>query len=140
MSEAVGPRRRRRGARAALVVAIVLVLVVIAAVVGDSVARRAVADRAAASLREALALPADHAVDVDVAGWAVLPQLLRGRLDRLDLRSSDARSANSTAMWRRPRRSARERRRNRRLRHRDGRHRRRLRLDAGDGAQHGAGG
>ncbi|AND16887.1 hypothetical protein C5D07_08810 [Rathayibacter tritici] len=81
--------RRGRGRRAALVVVVTLVLLVIAAVVGDSVARRAVADRAAASLREALALPADRTVDVDVAGWAVLPQLIAGRLDRLDLRSSD---------------------------------------------------
>ncbi|MWV31118.1 LmeA family phospholipid-binding protein [Rathayibacter iranicus] len=68
---------------------VVLALLVVAAVVGDGVARRAVADRAAASLREALALPADRAVDVDVVGWAVLPQLIAGRLDRLDLRSSD---------------------------------------------------
>ncbi|PPF16352.1 hypothetical protein C5C20_00795 [Rathayibacter rathayi] len=85
---AVAPRRRR-GRRAALVVVVTLVLLVVAAVAGDWIARRAIADRAAASLREALALPADRTVDVEVAGWAVLPQLIAGRLDRLDLRSSD---------------------------------------------------
>ncbi|MBF4463505.1 MULTISPECIES: DUF2993 domain-containing protein [unclassified Rathayibacter] len=79
----------RRGRQLAIVTAVVLVLLVAAAVVGDSLARRAVADRAAASLREALALPADHAVDVRVGGWAVLPQLLAGRLDSLELRSDD---------------------------------------------------
>ncbi|PPG21142.1 hypothetical protein C5C74_04595 [Rathayibacter sp. AY1E8] len=89
MSASGAAPRRRRGGRAAVVVVVVLVLLVVAAVVGDSLARRAVADRAAASLREALALPADRAVDVDVAGWAVLPQLVSGRLDRLDLRSPD---------------------------------------------------
>lgn len=81
--------RRRRGGRAVVVLLIVLALLAVAAVVGDGIARRAVADGAAASLRESLALPADHAIDVEVGGWAVLPQLLAGRLDRLDLRSSD---------------------------------------------------
>ena len=70
MNAAGAAPRRRRGGRAAVVVVVVLVLLVVAAVVGDSLARRAVADRAAASLREALALPADRVVDVDVAGWA----------------------------------------------------------------------
>ncbi|SMH34534.1 Protein of unknown function [Rathayibacter oskolensis] len=79
--------RPRRGRRIAIIAAIVLVLLVVAAVVGDAVARRAVADQAAASIREALSLPEDHPVSVDVAGWAVLPQLLAGRLDRLDVRS-----------------------------------------------------
>ncbi|QHC67112.1 LmeA family phospholipid-binding protein [Rathayibacter sp. VKM Ac-2759] len=80
------PRRRRR----VLVVAVVIVvLLVVAAVVGEALARRAVADQAASGIREALSLPADHPVDVEVAGWAVLPQLLSGRLDRLDIRSDD---------------------------------------------------
>lgn len=85
---AEAPRRHRTG-RLLMVAAIVLVLLVVAAVVGDSLARRAVADTAATNIREALALPADHPVDVEVAGWAVLPQLLAGRLDRLDVRSDD---------------------------------------------------
>ncbi|MWV59428.1 LmeA family phospholipid-binding protein [Rathayibacter sp. VKM Ac-2754] len=86
MSAAGAPRR---GRRALIVTAIVVVLLVVAAVVGDAVARRAVADQAATSIREALSLPADHPVDVEVAGWAVLPQLVAGRLDRLDIRSDD---------------------------------------------------
>lgn len=89
MSASESPRRRRRGLIAVVVVAVVLVLLVVAAVVGDALARRAVADTAAASIRDALSLPADHPVEVDVAGWAVLPQLVSGTLDRLDVRSDD---------------------------------------------------
>jgi len=79
----------RRGRRIALVAVILIVLLAVAAVVGDVLARRAVADTAASSIREALSLPADHPVEVDVAGWAVLPQLIGGSLDRLDIRSDD---------------------------------------------------
>lgn len=85
---AEAPRRRRTG-RLLIVAVIVVVLLVVAAVVGDSLARRAVADTAATNIREALSLPADHPVDIEVTGWAVLPQLLAGRLDRLDVQSDD---------------------------------------------------
>ncbi|QHC59343.1 DUF2993 domain-containing protein [Rathayibacter sp. VKM Ac-2760] len=88
MTAAEAPRRHR-GRRIAIVVVVLVVLLAAAAVVGDVLARRAVADTAASSIREALSLPADHPVDVEVAGWAVLPQLIGGTLDRLDIRSED---------------------------------------------------
>lgn len=88
MTTAASSRPRRRG-RALIVAIVVLVLLVVAAVVADSAARREIVDRAATSIREALSLPAEHPVEVDVAGWSVLPQLLAGRLDRLDVRSDD---------------------------------------------------
>lgn len=88
-------RPRRRG-RVVVLALIVVVLLGVAAVVGDALARRAVADQAAASIRDALSLPEDHPVAVDVSGWAVLPQIAAGRLDRLDVRSDDVAFGNLT--------------------------------------------
>jgi hypothetical protein len=90
VSGSPAPRRSRsrRGA-VVIVVVIVLVLLAVAAVIADSLVRRGVADTAATSVRDALELPADHPVDVDVAGWAVLPQLISGKFDRLDIRTED---------------------------------------------------
>ncbi|NQX28027.1 DUF2993 domain-containing protein [Microbacteriaceae bacterium VKM Ac-2854] len=82
------PPKRRRG-RLALVITVLVALVAVALVVADNVARGLVADTTAAQIRDVLKLDAAHPVDVTVAGWAVLPQLIANRLDRLDVTVDD---------------------------------------------------
>ncbi|NQX11377.1 DUF2993 domain-containing protein [Microbacteriaceae bacterium VKM Ac-2855] len=88
-TEPIVPSRRRRGVRLVVALIVLFVLLVVAAVVGDGFARRAVADSTATQIRDVLGLDATHPVAVTVGGWAVLPQLIAGRLDRLDIEADD---------------------------------------------------
>lgn len=82
------PAPRRRG-RLALALVVLVALLAVATVVADNIARGIVADTTAARIREVLDLDATHPVDVTVAGWAVLPQLVANRLDGLDIAVDD---------------------------------------------------
>ena len=68
--------------------AIVAVLAVAAWFAAEAIARQIVTGVVRDQVRSQLSLPADHPVDVDVAG-AVIPQLISGSIDDLTIASDD---------------------------------------------------
>lgn len=83
---ASAPRRRRRP----VVIVVVLVLVgalIAAAVVAEAVIRDRATEQVAEEVRTALSLPAEHPVDVEIAGASVLVQVIGGRLDEVVVRT-----------------------------------------------------
>ena len=81
-------RRRRRVWPWIVALAVVLVLAVAAAIAGEWIAREAVTRTVRAQVAEALDVPADQAIEVEVAGL-VLPQLISGTLDELTISGDD---------------------------------------------------
>ena len=82
------PRRRGRGWPWLIALGIVVVLAVVAWFAAEAIARDLVAQTVRTEIRERLSLPADHEVDVAVAG-AVIPQLIGGSLDEITVSSDD---------------------------------------------------
>jgi hypothetical protein len=84
----VSPRRSGSGGRWAIGVVVVVAVLAVLAVGAELIARQVVPDTIRSAVRERLALPADHPVDVQVDGILV-PQLLRGSLDDVHVASQD---------------------------------------------------
>lgn len=82
------PRRRRRAWPWIVTLVVVVVLVGGAAVGAEALARGAVQGGVRQLVVSQLNLPADQPVDVEVPGL-VIPQLLSGRLDAIDVSSPD---------------------------------------------------
>jgi len=84
------PSPRRRWPRVVLTIGIVLVAIVLLVViawqfVGDRLLREHVEDRIRAEILTLDAVPDDAPVEVEVAGGPMLPQLLNGALDRVQI-------------------------------------------------------
>ncbi|WP_165068454.1 LmeA family phospholipid-binding protein [Marisediminicola senii] len=88
-SETREKRRPRWGLRIGIVVLVLVVLAAIAAVVAEFVLRGYVEDRIRDEVRSAVDLDANAPVDVTVAGALILPQVLAGELDRIDVAADD---------------------------------------------------
>lgn len=91
---AASPRSKRR--RWPWVLAAVIVVVVALLVAAELIARALVPGIVADKLRTALSLPADHAVQVEVDGWA-LPQVIAQRLDHVTASSDGVALGTLTA-------------------------------------------
>lgn len=84
-----GAPRRRRGWIAWIIgFAIVVVLAVVAWFAGEAIARELVTKTVREQVVTRLSLPADHQIDVEVAG-AVLPQLIGGTIGEITVSSDD---------------------------------------------------
>ena len=86
------PKRRRWPWALAAVVVIIVAIVVAAELIARAIVPGIVADK----LRTALALPADHPVQVEVDGWA-LPQVIAQRLDHVAASSDGVTLGSLTA-------------------------------------------
>jgi uncharacterized protein YpmS len=86
--QAATPRRRRRVWPWLVALGVVVVLAVVGWFVAEAVARDVVTRTIQQEIRERLALPADHEIDVTVPG-VLIPQLLSGTLDEVTVASQD---------------------------------------------------
>jgi hypothetical protein len=89
-SAARAPRRRGRAGRWLLALVVLVVLLAGAAVAAEFLARHLVADGVRTLLVSEFDVPADTEIDVRTEGL-VVPQLVAGRLDELDVSSPDLR-------------------------------------------------
>ncbi|QLD12655.1 LmeA family phospholipid-binding protein [Microbacterium oleivorans] len=80
------PRRRRGGLPWIIAIVVVIVLAVVAWFVAEHITRSILTDTVRQQVITQLALPEDQPIDVDF-DEPVLPQVIGGRLDRLDISS-----------------------------------------------------
>ena len=94
-SPPTAPRRRRRWGWLVAIL-IVAALAVAAWFAGEAIARDLVTKTIREQVVSELALPADHPIDVSVPG-AILPQLMAGTLDHVEIASDDVTIGPMTA-------------------------------------------
>jgi hypothetical protein len=86
---AAPPKKRRGWIIALIVVGVLVVLAIVAFVIAESLAKDYARDYVRARVVEALQLPADARVDVDLGGGSIIVQALAGRVDTVDVAVPD---------------------------------------------------